>query len=312
MGGKKSIHFIVTALHAASKRLTEIVEPGLNIYVGIGVGFLLFFQIEGKPRQNSSTGIDSFANTYEVNRSMLCAVSAPKTCISYPRNPILHQNRFASARLCVSASIHDPNGIKVEYTPWLIVGLGNPGNKYHGTRHNIGFEMIDHISQAQGVLLNTIQSKALIGIGSVGAVPILLAKPQSYMNFSGESVGPLAAYYQVPLRHILLVYDEMSLPNGVLRLQPKGGHGYHNGVKSVMEHLDGCRDFPRLCIGIGNPPGKMDMKAYLLQKFSSIERNQVDAALEQGVDAVRNLVLHGFNRQTTRFNLEQKYKYHKV
>ncbi|KAG5527948.1 hypothetical protein RHGRI_028769 [Rhododendron griersonianum] len=280
-------------------------------------------------------------------RSMLCAVSTPKTCISYPRNPIFRPRHSASARLNVSASIHDPNGFKVEYTPWLIVGLGNPGNKYHGTRHNIGFEMIDHISQAQGILLNTIQSKALIGIGSIGEVPILLAKPQAYMNFSGESVcshlsfqqlfvlsfksvfsvsdchsfsssflylkvGPLAAYYQVPLRHILLVYDEMSLPNGVLRLQPKGGHGHHNGVKSVTEHLDGCRDFPRLCIGIGDPPGTMDMKAFLLQKFSSLERNQVDGALEQGIDAVRNLVLYGFNRYTTRFNLEQKYKYHKV
>ncbi|XVF31590.1 hypothetical protein REPUB_Repub17cG0004000 [Reevesia pubescens] len=125
-------------------------------------------------------------------------------------------------------------------------------------------------------------------------------------------VGPLAAYYQVPLRHILLMYDEMSFPNGVLRLQPKGGHGHHNGVKSVMGHLDGCREFPRLSIGIGNPPGAMDMKAYLLQKFSLVERNQIDAALEQGVEAVRTLVLGGFNQKITRFNLGQKYKYHKV
>ncbi|KAI8029162.1 hypothetical protein LOK49_LG01G03506 [Camellia lanceoleosa] len=244
--------------------------------------------------------------------SMLYAVSAPKTCISYPRNPIFHQRHLGLTRLRVLASLPDSNGVKVEYTPWLIVGLGNPGNKYHGTRHNVGFEMIDHLSQAQGIRLNTIQSKALFGIGSIGEVPILLAKPQAYMNFSGESVGPLAAYYQVPLRHILLVYDDMSLPNGVLRLQPKGGHGHHNGVKSVMDHLDGCREFPRLCIGIGNPPGNMDMKAYLLQKFSSLEQEQVDEALQQGVDAVRNLVLHGFNSSTTRFNLEQKYKYHKV
>nr|KJB10454.1 hypothetical protein B456_001G202300 [Gossypium raimondii] len=132
------------------------------------------------------------------------------------------------------------------------------------------------------------------------------------MNFSGESVGPLAAYYQVPLRHILLIYDEMSLPNGVLRLQPKGGHGHHNGVKSVMGHLDGSREFPRLCIGIGNPPGAMDMKAYLLQKFSPAERNQINEALEQGVEAVRTLVLNGFNQKITRFNLGQKYKHHKV
>ncbi|XP_065635456.1 chloroplastic group IIB intron splicing facilitator CRS2-B, chloroplastic [Quercus suber] len=125
-------------------------------------------------------------------------------------------------------------------------------------------------------------------------------------------VGPLAAHYQVPLRHILLVYDEMSLPNGVIRLQPKGGHGHHNGVKSVMGHLDGCREFPRLCIGIGNPPGTMDMKAFLLQKFSSVERKQIDEALEQGVEAVRTLVLQGFNHNIERFNLGQKYKYHKV
>lgn len=138
---------------------------------------------------------------------------------------------------------------KVEYTPWLIVGLGNPGNKYHGTRHNVGFEMIDQISQKEGIVLTTIQSKALIGLGSIGEVPILLAKPQAYMNYIGESVGPLAAYYKVPLRHILLVYDEMNLPNGVLRLQQKGGHGYHSGVKSVMAHLDSRREFPRLCIG---------------------------------------------------------------
>ncbi|XP_008461557.1 chloroplastic group IIB intron splicing facilitator CRS2-B, chloroplastic [Cucumis melo] len=222
---------------------------------------------------------------------------------------------LVSTRLSVRASLPDSdnnNGVKVEYTPWLIVGLGNPGNKYHGTRHNVGFEMIDSIAQAQGILMNTIQSKALIGIGSIGEVPILLAKPQTYMNFCGESVGPLAAHYQIPLRHILLTYDEMSLPNGVLRLQPKGGHGHHNGVKSVMGHLDGRREFPRLCIGIGNPPGTMDMKAFLLQKFSSVERKQIDAALEQGVEAVRTLALNGFSQRVNRFNLSQKYKYHKV
>ncbi|GAB2300000.1 Chloroplastic group IIB intron splicing facilitator CRS2-B, chloroplastic [Dionaea muscipula] len=200
----------------------------------------------------------------------------------------------------------------VEYTPWLIVGLGNPGSKYHGTRHNVGFEMIDQISKKERIVLNTIQSKALIGIGSIGEVPILLAKPQAYMSCSGESVGPLAAYYGVPLRHILLVYDEMSLLNGVLRLQPKGGHGHHNGIKSVIGHLDNRREFPRLCIGIGNPPGTMDMKAFLLQKFSSTERKQIDAAVEQGAEAVRHLVLNGFNDQITRFNLGQKYKYHTV
>ncbi|KAB1211215.1 Chloroplastic group IIB intron splicing facilitator CRS2-B, chloroplastic [Morella rubra] len=247
---------------------------------------------------------------------MLYAVSVTNSCISYTRRsscPHFLRKPPVPPRLSIRASLPDNNnGAKLEYTPWLIVGLGNPGNKYHGTRHNVGFEMIDRISQAEGILMNTIQSKALVGMGSIGEVPILLAKPQAYMNYSGEAVGPLAAYYQVPLRHILLVYDEMSLPNGVLRLQPKGGHGHHNGVRSIMGHLDGCRHFPRLCIGIGNPPGTMDLKAFLLQKFSSVEREQIDAALEQGVEAVRSLVLHGFNQSINRFNLGQKYKYHKV
>ncbi|KAJ6792047.1 chloroplastic group IIB intron splicing facilitator CRS2, chloroplastic [Iris pallida] len=246
---------------------------------------------------------------------MLATLSSPFLSPLLPNpNPRRTRNlSFTSRRSRISASIPDPaENSKVEYTPWLIVGLGNPGNKYHGTRHNVGFEMVDRISQEEGIPLNTIQSKTLFGIGSIGRVPVLLAKPQAYMNFSGESVGPLAAYYQVPLRHILLIYDEMSLPNGVMRLQPKGGHGHHNGVKSVMEHLDNCRDFPRLCIGIGNPPGTMDIRAFLLQKFSSDERNQLDSALEQGMEAVRTLILKGFNQSISRFNLVQKYKYHKV
>ncbi|XP_068637122.1 chloroplastic group IIB intron splicing facilitator CRS2, chloroplastic-like [Aristolochia californica] len=242
---------------------------------------------------------------------MLHAVSVPGTYISFRKSPVVKRPLLCTKHQ-ISASLHNSDGDKVEYTPWLIVGLGNPGNKYYGTRHNVGFEMIDQISQAEGISLNTIQSKSLIGIGSIGQVPILLAKPQAYMNFSGEAVGPLAFYYQVPLRHILLIYDEMSLPNGVIRLQPKGGHGHHNGTKSVMDHLDGSRNFPRMCIGIGNPPGTMDMKAFLLQKFSSVERVQIDAALEQGVDAVRTLVLKGFDESINRFNIKQKYKFHKV
>ncbi|KAK9742510.1 hypothetical protein RND81_03G178200 [Saponaria officinalis] len=246
---------------------------------------------------------------------MLSAISSPNTCLLYPQKSHFSTRKLGLNSLKISASTTttaDNKGGNLEYTPWLIVGLGNPGNKYHGTRHNVGFEMIDKISEKEGIILNTIQSKALIGIGSIGEVPILLAKPQAYMNYSGESVGPLAAYYKVPLRHILLVYDEMSIPNGVLRIQPKGGHGHHNGVKNVMSRLDGQKLFPRLCIGIGNPPGTMDMKAFLLQKFSSTERKQIDAALEQGVEAVRTLVLSGFDDKITRFNLGQKYKYHKV
>ncbi|CAA7018169.1 unnamed protein product [Microthlaspi erraticum] len=240
---------------------------------------------------------------------MFCsAYTPPRIYHFHAEKPVFQKPRF---RICSSTSSENDR-FKIEFTPWLIVGLGNPGNKYHGTRHNVGFEMIDVLARKNGVLMNTIQSKALIGIGAIEEVPIVLAKPQTYMNFSGESVGSLAAHYQVPMRHILMIYDEMALPNGVLRLQPKGGQGYHNGVKSVMGHLDGRRTFPRLSIGIGNPPGNMDMRAFLLQKFSPLERKQIDEALEQGNEAVKTLVLHGFNQGISRFNLVQKYKLNKV
>uniref|UniRef100_A0A1J3JDS5 Chloroplastic group IIB intron splicing facilitator CRS2-A, chloroplastic n=1 Tax=Noccaea caerulescens TaxID=107243 RepID=A0A1J3JDS5_NOCCA len=245
---------------------------------------------------------------------MFSASSPPITSLLYPKACKFGQSkpnskRFFSVRASLPVSDHN---LKVEYTPWLIVGLGNPGTKYHGTRHNIGFEMIDQIARTRDISMNTIQSKALVGMGAVGEVPILLVKPQAYMNFSGESVGPLAAYYQVPLRHILMIYDDMGLPNGVLKLQPRGGHSHHNGLKNVTEHLNGCRGFPRLSIGIGNPPGNMDMKAFLLQKFSPLERKQIDAGMEQGVEAVKTLVEDGFNDTIARFNLEQKYKFHTV
>uniref|UniRef100_A0A1J3F401 Chloroplastic group IIB intron splicing facilitator CRS2-A, chloroplastic n=1 Tax=Noccaea caerulescens TaxID=107243 RepID=A0A1J3F401_NOCCA len=245
---------------------------------------------------------------------MFSASSPPITSLLYPKACKFGQSkpnskRFFSVRASLPVSDHN---LKVEYTPWLIVGLGNPGTKYHGTRHNIGFEMIDQIARTRDISMNTIQSKALVGMGAVGEVPILLVKPQAYMNFSGESVGPLAAYYQVPLRHILMIYDDMGLRNGVLKLQPRGGHSHHNGLKNVTEHLNGCRGFPRLSIGIGKPPGNMDMKAFLLQKFSPLERKQIDAGMEQGVEAVKTLVEDGFNDTISRFNLEQKYKFHTV
>ncbi|CAL4977624.1 unnamed protein product [Urochloa decumbens] len=238
--------------------------------------------------------------------SMLAAATPTTSAhFSAPLLPCSHTPRrsvaapFRRARRprlsTVVASVPDPAAGPVEYTPWLIAGLGNPGNKYYGTRHNVGFEMVDRIAREEGITMNTIQSKSLLGVGSIGEVPVLLVKPQSYMNYSGEAV-----------------YDDMSLPNGVLRIQRKGGHGRHNGLQNVIEHLDGRREFPRLSIGIGSPPGKMDTRAFLLQKFSSEERVQIDTALEQGVDAVRTLVLKGFSGSIERFNLVQKYKFHRV
>ncbi|MBA0871593.1 hypothetical protein Goshw_027892 [Gossypium schwendimanii] len=139
--------------------------------------------------------------------------------------------------------------------PWLFVGLGNPGDKYKGTRHNVRL--------------------ICITMCFVGDAPLLLAKPQTYMNLSGESTGALAAYYKLPLNRVIVFHDDMDLPCGVLRLQDKGGHGSHNGLKSVIYHFRGNREFARLRIGIGKPPGQMDPKAFLLQKFNASARERV-------------------------------------
>lgn len=194
-------------------------------------------------------------------------------------------------------------------SPWLFVGLGNPGEKFKGTRHNVGFEMIDAFSESVGISMNVPLCKALFGEGFVGDAPVLLAKPQTYMNLSGESAGPLAAYYKLPLNRVIVFHDDLELPCGVLRLQEKGGHGCHKGLKSVINHFRGNREFARLRIGIGRPPGQMDPKAFLLQKFNATARERIDAALPEGVVALRCILHEGLAGAARWFNQEQKYKY---
>ncbi|KAJ4829198.1 hypothetical protein Tsubulata_049319 [Turnera subulata] len=190
--------------------------------------------------------------------------------------------------------------------PWLFVGLGNPGEKYKGTRHNVGFEMVDAFADSQGIHVTKLHCKALFGQGFVGEAAVLLAKPQTYMNLSGESVGPLAAYYKLPLNRVIVFHDDMTLPCGVLRLQGKGGHGSHNGMRSVIDHFRGNREFGRLRIGIGRPPGQMDPKAFLLQKFNAKARERIDAALPEGVAALKSLLSNGLTESARCFNNEQK------
>ncbi|CAF2074163.1 BnaC01g42360D [Brassica napus] len=187
--------------------------------------------------------------------------------------------------------------------PWLFLGLGNPGDKYNGTRHNIGFEMIDVFAESVGIQMNLLNFKAIMGQGFVGDLPVILAKPQTYMNLSGESSGPLTAYYKLPLNRVLVVHDDTQLPCGVLRLQEKGGHGCHNGLKSVMHHFRGNKEFARLRIGIGKPPGQMDPKAFLLQKFSMLARERIDGALAEGVEALKLVLSKDFGESWRLFNL---------
>ncbi|PWA96023.1 peptidyl-tRNA hydrolase family protein [Artemisia annua] len=196
--------------------------------------------------------------------------------------------------------------------PWLFVGLGNPGDKFKGTRHNVGFNMIDTFVESEGIAMDSVFCKAIFGKGIVDGVPVLLAKPQTYMNLSGESSGPLAAYYKLPLNRVMVFHDDMDLPSGVLRLQPRGGHGSHNGMKSVSYHFRGNREFARLRIGTRKPPGQMDPKAFLLQKFNLTAQERIDVGLKEGVAALKVLLTKGVEESVRVFNNEQKYKHIKV
>lgn len=183
---------------------------------------------------------------------------------------------------------------------FLIVGLGNPGRKYRVNRHNIGFLALDKLAATFQISLGKIQNKAIIGNGRIDNNPVILAKPQTYMNDSGMSVGPLAHYYKIPVENILVIYDELDIPLGTLRLRKKGGAGGHNGMRSLIQHLG--QDFPRLRLGIGRPPGKMPPAAYVLQDFGKDEEPIVQELLETAVAATESFVYEGIDNAMNKFN----------
>ncbi|KAL2478833.1 Peptidyl-tRNA hydrolase [Forsythia ovata] len=196
------------------------------------------------------------------------------------------------------ATSPEPENLK----PWLLVGLGNPGKRYSGTRHNVGYELVDFIAEAEGIPMSSISFKSCFGRGSIGNVPVMLAKPQTFMNASGESVGAIVSYYKIPLKQVVVIFDDMDLPFAKLRLLPKGGHGGHNGMRSIITHLKGSRDFPRLRIGIGRPPGKMEAANFVLRPFTRDERVELDFTFQNGLEAVRILVHEGFDKSATFVN----------
>ena len=183
---------------------------------------------------------------------------------------------------------------------YLIVGLGNPGRGYAFNRHNIGFMAVDRLAARHGIDLKRVQSKAIVGNGRVADRAVILAKPQTFMNLSGGAVGSLAGYYRVPLGNLLVVYDELDIPFGVLRLREKGGAGGHNGMRSIIAQLG--NDFARLRLGIGRPPGRMDPAAYVLQDFGRDELPVVSDMLDTAVAAIETFVREGIALTMSRYN----------
>jgi len=182
----------------------------------------------------------------------------------------------------------------------LIAGLGNPGRKYQKNRHNVGFMAVERLGDAHGISLGRVEQRAVVGSGHLAGRSVILAKPQLYMNKSGDAIGPLVNYYRIDPGDVLVIYDDLDLPLGTLRLREEGGAGGHNGMKSIIQQLG--NGFPRLRLGIGRPPGRMPPAAYVLQDFGDEEWPIVEQVLDRAVDAVDVFLRDGVELAMSRFN----------
>ncbi len=183
----------------------------------------------------------------------------------------------------------------------LIVGLGNPGRRYQGTRHNIGARVIDTLARRHHVALRE-EGWADVGALTLDGARVLLARPQTYVNVSGTAVADLRRRHRLPLENLLVAFDDLDLPVGQIRLRAKGGHGGHNGMRSIIEAL-GSEEFARLRVGIGRPPEGVDPADYVLSRFSKEEQAQLDEAVERAADAVEAFVRRGIEAAMSAFNL---------
>ena len=185
---------------------------------------------------------------------------------------------------------------------WMLVGLGNPGPKYARSRHNVGFRAVDALCEQQRCRCDRLRLKALTGFCELGGQKVLLVKPMTYMNLSGQAVRPLADYYKIPPERILVIFDDISLPVGRLRVRPDGSAGGHNGVKSLIAEL-GTQDFPRVKVGVGaKPHPDYDLADWVLSSFSSQEEKLLAPTLERALLAAEAVIAEGTTRAMNQFN----------
>lgn len=187
---------------------------------------------------------------------------------------------------------------------YIIVGLGNPGRKYTATRHNVGFDAITRLSDDYNISLNIKKHKAICGKGYIEGVKVLLAQPQTYMNLSGESVRDMVDFYKVQAQNIIVIYDDVDLDVGQLRIRREGSAGGHNGIKSIISHLKS-KDFPRVRIGIGKKPAEWDLADYVLSKFSDRENNIIREGIKKSSDAVKTIITSDIDKAMNIYNRKQ-------
>lgn len=183
----------------------------------------------------------------------------------------------------------------------VIAGLGNPGSKYEETRHNVGFKVIDQLSESLSIPLNKQKFNGLYGIGEVNGHKICLLKPLTYMNRSGDSIIPLMKYYKVDRDDLLVIYDDLDTVPGKLRLREKGSAGGHNGMKSIIQHL-GTQDFKRVRIGIGRPEPGEAVPDYVLKTFRPDQRDAITEALDRSAKACESWIQKPFSQVMNRYN----------
>lgn len=183
----------------------------------------------------------------------------------------------------------------------LVIGLGNPGRRYRLTRHNVGWEVISRLSRRTGIAVDEEDGFSEVGRGSIGGIRVVLARPQTYVNVTGEAVRELRRRHRLRPQDILVVVDDLDLPLGRLRLRAGGSAGGHNGLRSVIDAL-GTTDFPRLRVGIGRPPAGVDPADHVLTRFTEAEQPAVDAALDRAAEAAEAFVTEGIEKAMNRFN----------
>ena len=185
---------------------------------------------------------------------------------------------------------------------WLLVCLGTPGDKYENTRHNVGFMVADEVAERQHAPIQKLKFKALTNLLTISGEKVLVMKPVTYMNLSGEAVRPAADFYKIPPDHILVVSDDTALAVGRLRIRKGGSAGGHNGLKSIIQHL-GTDQFPRLRVGVGEKPHPdYDMADWVLGHFQGEDKKAIDAAVKRAADAIECLLKEGPDRAMNKFN----------
>ncbi len=184
---------------------------------------------------------------------------------------------------------------------FLVVGLGNPGNKYENTRHNVGFHAIDYLSERHNIKLTKIGYKAIYGEGFIDGTRVILLKPQTFMNLSGESVREIVIWYKIPLERLIVIYDDIDLEPGKIRVRPKGSSGSHNGMKSIIYQLQE-QNFPRIRIGIGRPPEKWDLADYVLSKFPKEDWEIIFNSIEKAAEAAIMVTKSGPEKAMNYYN----------